>query len=178
VLASVLLLATTSFLDHRGCFHYRGNDWQRFDKHTTVVTRVVSGDVVQIRASSGEDTVRLLGVYAPTGDGHWSRESGDYLRGRIEGQSITLRLDGTETRGKDGLLLAYVYVRDAENVNLEMIQLGHAYAYRLQTHSIYRQFEQAEDEARAKRRGLWNDFKDEQMPDWRKRWLSERRRAR
>ena len=89
--------------------------------------------------------------------------------GASTSKPVTLRLDATQTRDKYRRLLAYVYVGDAENVNLALVRDGHAYAHRVFTHSLRRQFEQAEDEVRRKGTGLWADVTDEQMPAWRQR---------
>ncbi len=37
------------------------------------------------------------------------------------------------------------------------------------------QFEQAENEARKKGRGLWSDVTEKQMPPWRQKWLAKQR---
>lgn len=185
IFSALLLLALSTLLDRVGLFRYRGDDWANFDRQAVVVTRVIDGDSVRIRLSpaSPEVPVRLLGIDAPemtiqggTGPPHWGPESAAYLRGSIEGKTVTLRLDTTQTRDKYRRLLAYLYVGDAENVNLALVREGHAYTHRMFTHSLRRQFEQVEDEARGKSRGLWAGLREPQMPAWRQKWLAERRR--
>ena len=78
---------------------------------------------------------------------------------------MTVRLDATQTRDKYRRLLAYLYLDDTENVNLALVRDGHAYAHRMYPHAQRRQFEQAEDEARGKGRGLWAEVTEPQMPD-------------
>ena len=179
--AALLLLAVSTFVGRFGAFGYRGDDWAKFDGKEAVVSHVVDGDTVRVRVppNSSEDTVRLLGIDAPETTGqspaHWGREATAQLRAKLEGKSVTVRLDATQTRDKYRRLLAYLYVNDTDNVNLALVRDGHAYAHRVFPHSHRRQFEQAEEEARAKGRGLWAEVTEPQMPDWRQRWLTERR---
>src|SRR4051812_38752418 len=182
VFAGLFLLALSVVVGRSGC--YRGDDWTTFDKQAAIVSHVIDGDTVRIRIGpdSTEETVRLLGIDAPeithgpaTQDAYWGPESAAYLKGLVEGKSVTLRLDTTQTRDRYQRLLAYLYERDIDNLNLRLVRDGQAYAHRLYPHSMIRQFEQAEDEARGKQRGLWADLREEQMPAWRRQWLTERR---
>jgi endonuclease YncB( thermonuclease family) len=176
----IALLSLSVVLGRLGPLRYRGDDWRDFDQQRVTVTHVVDGDTVRVRLSSAapEETVRLLGIDAPeishaSGEGsHWGLQAAEYLKGIAEGRSVTLRLDSTQTRDKYRRLLAYLYLGDTENVNQSLVRDGHAYAFRTFPHSQQRQFEQAETEARGKRRGLWADLTDEQMPPWRQAWLS------
>ena len=190
VFAGLALLALSTLLDRFGVFNYRGDDWSHYDRQPVVVTAVIDGDTLRVRrsATADEEPVRLLGIDAPEmrpDDGgatpdHWAAEATAYLRRVVAGSggTVTLRLDSTQTRDKYRRLLAYAYVGDAENVNLTMVRDGHAYAHRLFPHALRRQFEQAEDEARGKGRGLWADVKEPQMPAWRQHWLADRRAQR
>jgi endonuclease YncB( thermonuclease family) len=177
VVSLLLLFGLVVTLDHRGCFRYRGDDWTTFDRQPVTITNVIDGDTVESQSSSGHhETVRLLGIDAPdVPDGYWSAESKQALTERLDGISVTLRLDSTQTRDTQGRLLAYLYRGDADNLNMELVRDGHAYAQRSEIHSMVRQFEQAEDEARGKRRGLWAEVRDDQQPAWRQRWLADRR---
>lgn len=180
VIALLLIFGLVVTLDHRGCFRYRGDDWTAFDKQPFTVIKVIDGDTVEGQSSSGRhETVRLLGIDAPDApDRYWAEESKRALAERVESKSVILRLDSTQTRDTTGRLLAYLYPGDAGNLNLELVREGQAYAQRLEIHSAVRQFEQAEDEARGKRRGLWAEVRDDQQPAWRQRWLADRRARR
>lgn len=71
-------------------------------------------------------------------------------------------------------MLAYVYVGDSDNLNLDLVRDGEAYADRRFRHSMRPQFERAEAEARKANRGLWKEVTEAQMPPWRRDWLSRR----
>jgi micrococcal nuclease len=185
-LGFVLLLLLSLILDRAGVFGYRGDDGARFDRHEALVTRVVDGDTIHIRTSEGvEATVRLIGVDAPEMNSHnnrppdhYAEQATKYARARLDGKTIRLRLDDPQTRDRYGRLLAYVYLNESDNFNLDLIHDGEAYAYRRYPHTFSAQFETAENEARKKRRGLWNDVTESQMPEWRRKWLAELRAER
>ena len=184
--AAFVLLALSAVLDRAGVFRYAGNDWRAFDHKQFVVTKVVDGDTLDVRpAGGGEETrVRLIGVDAPELRSHdtagrpdfWATDARDYLKRRAAGKDVTLRLEQTDTRDRYKRLLAYVYVGDSHNLNLDLVRDGHAYADRRFPHSMRAQFERAESEARRARRGLWKDVQESQMPPWRRQWLDGRSR--
>ena len=183
-LSGLLLLATSAALDRAGCFRYQGDDWRTFDHHAFLVTHVADGDTIVVRPTGGgaETRVRLLGIDAPelhsSDNGgrpdHWASEARRYTASRVEQKPVTLRLEQTETRDRYRRLLAYVYVDDSDNLNLDLVRDGQAYADRRFRHSMRSQFERAENEARKTRRGLWKDVSESQMPPWRRDWLDRR----
>jgi endonuclease YncB( thermonuclease family) len=185
IFGTVAFLGLSVFFDHLGAFGYAGDDWRHFDHNSVVVTRVIDGDTICVRGLNGsrETHVRLLGVDAPElhlmtthVPDYWADRARSYAAARMTGKTVTLRTEPTETRDRYGRLLAYVYLTDSDNVNLDLVHDGQAYADRRFKHSLRGQFEQAENESRKKRRGLWEQVKEDQMPPWRQRWLAEWKR--
>ena len=183
--AAFVVLALSAVLDRAGVFRYAGNDWRAFDHKEFVVTHVADGDTLTVRPPGGgaETRVRLIGVDAPelnSRDGgrpdFWATDARDYLRRRADDKRVTLRLEQTDTRDRYKRLIAYVYVGDSHNLNLDLVRDGHAYADRRFPHSMRAQFERAENEARRAKRGLWKDVQESQMPPWRREWLDGRPR--
>jgi micrococcal nuclease len=184
--AGFVLLALSAVLDRAGAFRYSGNDWRAFDHKQFVVMHVADGDTLTVRPPGGGDEtrVRLIGVDAPELNSRdngnrpdfWAADARDYLKRRAAGKDVTLRLEQTHTRDRYRRLLAYVYVGDSHNLNLDLVRDGHAYADRRFPHSMRAQFERAENEARRARRGLWKDVQESQMPPWRREWLDGRSR--
>ena len=84
---------------------------------------------------------------------------------------MTLVLEPLDTRDESGHLLAYVYLSESDDLNLDLIHDGQAYADRRRGHSRHAAFEQAESEARKKSRGLWSEVTIEQQPRWRQEWF-------
>lgn len=179
--AGLLLLGATAILDRVGLFRYPGDDWRAFDQKTFVVSHVADGDTITVRPPGGgaETRVRLLGVDAPELHSRdekgkadfWAQDARRYMVTRVEHKPVMLRLEQTETRDRYKRLLAYVYVNDSDNLNLDLVRNGQAYADRRFRHSMKGQFERAEREARKARRGLWKDVTESQMPPWRRDWL-------
>jgi endonuclease YncB( thermonuclease family) len=179
ITATLVILLLSILLDRLGAFGHPGDDWANFDRQAVRVSSVMDGDTIRITSPGGvdEEKVRLIGVDAPeveTRD-YWADRATQYTTVRLAGRDVTLRLDGTQTRDKYGRLLAYVYVTDADNLNLALVRDGQAYADRRFAHSLRSQFESAEAESRKKGQGLWKDVRDDRQPPWRQRWLAERR---
>jgi endonuclease YncB( thermonuclease family) len=120
----------------------------------------------------------LAGVFAPAGGAYWHEQSELALVERAGKGPLVLRLETTQSRNPAGDLLAYAYLPDASLLNLELIRFGQAYADRRSAFAQRPQFEQAENEARQKKRGLWRAVTEEQMPVWRQDWLRKRRQKR
>lgn len=177
----LVVLAGALAGDRLRLFRYQGPDSDDFDKRTFAIASVVDGDTVRIRpVGGGEETrVRLIGIDAPElhpqgrAADYWAVESTEYLKRRLAGGTVIVRLEPLEQRDRYGRLLAYLYVNETEMVNLEMVREGQAYADRRFKHSHKREFERYEAEARKKRRGLWEGVLPEQMPEWRRRWEAE-----
>jgi micrococcal nuclease len=159
------------------------DDWAAFDHQSFMVSKVVDGDTLHIRRPLGGDEtiVRLLGIDAPemhdpttNQPAHWARQASSYLRARAQDKVVTIRLEPIATRDKYERLLAYVYLSDSDCVNLDLVRDGQAYADRRFRHSYKPQYEQAENEARTKQRGLWKNLTEDQMPPWRRVWVHER----
>jgi micrococcal nuclease len=180
--AGLIVLALSAALDRFGAFRYQGDDWRNFDQKTFVVTHVADGDTITVRPTAGgpETRVRLLGVDSPelhsrddpNHADYWAQEAKRYTVTRLEHKAVTLRLEQTETRDRYRRLLAYVYVNDSDNLNLDLVRDGQAYADRRFRHSMKWQFERAEGEARKAGRGLWKGVTESQMPPWRRDWLA------
>ena len=157
-----------------------GDDWASYDRRSFIVSRVIDGDTLDVAPAAGAKPtrVRLLGVDAPemhtdAGAEHWADAATRYASARSSGKLVTLKLEPTQTRDRYGRLLAYVYLSDAESLNLALVRDGQAYADRRFKHTMRFQFEQAETAARKKGTGLWKDVRPDAMPAWRQRWLKD-----
>lgn len=185
LLAGLTLLLGTAVLGN-AWQHYRGGDDRtRFDRHFFVVRSVMSGDRLALDpADAGGEalTVQLLGVDAPDvaepgqPSPHWAADAYRGLREQTQGRRVLLALPALAARSPDGTLPAYAFLdgddaESATSLNERLVADGHAYADRRTSHAMRMRFEQVEDEARGKRRGLWKDVRDDQQPAWRQAWL-------
>jgi endonuclease YncB( thermonuclease family) len=176
VIAGVLLLGLTVVLSHAGLLGRGTDDWSQLDRRPVHVIRVLNGDTLLVRSPLGDElTVHLVGIAAPEEGSYGSAEARQALVSRAEGKDVLLRLEPTQTRDPGGALLALVYPADADDLNIDLIREGSAYAERRRSYSMQPQFEQAENEARQRKRGLWRGMTDERMPAWRREWLAAQR---
>jgi endonuclease YncB( thermonuclease family) len=175
----VVFIVIAAISDRTGLLGYAGDDFSRFNHRSFRVVDVVDGDTFHIMVDDRPIPVRLLGVDAPDPpSSHWSAESTRYTTARLKDRTITLRLDGTQTREADGHLLAYVFITDTDNLNADIVRDGQAYADRRVKHTFHSAFEQAENEARKKHRGMWKNLSDDMQPPWRQAWLRALRERR
>lgn len=123
------------------------------------VARVLDGDTFD--CTDGR-RVRLLGVDAPelshqgSTPEHFADESTEWLRSRIEGQSVTLKF-GPERTDRYRRTLAWIYDTENRLINRDLLAAGSAkllpdFGLPLELEPELRS---AEAEARIARRGLW-----------------------
>ena len=121
------------------------------------VRQVIDGDTITV---SGVGVVRLIGVDAPekTGSYRESEPFGDAatkcLKALVDGQIVRLEYDGPR-KDQYNRTLAYVVLPDGRTANEEMIRAGFAETYRRFNFARKPQFQAAEREAKAAKRGMW-----------------------
>ncbi|RMG18511.1 MAG: hypothetical protein D6731_01835 [Planctomycetota bacterium] len=125
------------------------------------VTKVIDGDTFEV----GKWRVRLLGVDTPESV-HPSKpvewygvEASEHLKKLLTGKRVRLEpeLGQALDTGAYDRTLAYVYLEDGTDVNLEVVRGGYGRSYHKYPCKRRAEFDAAEAEARAARRGLWND---------------------
>ncbi|HTI49382.1 MAG TPA: thermonuclease family protein [Planctomycetaceae bacterium] len=126
----------------------------------TFVRRAVDGDTLLLEDGR---RVRLLGVDTPetkregTPVEPWGPEAHDFTARLVEGRLVRLEFD-RERHDKYDRILAYVYTDD-KLLNEELLRagLGRALLKFPYSDAMKRRFRKAEQEARAARRGIWNE---------------------
>lgn len=131
------------------------------------VTRVVDGDTFVFVAdgSTGEEKVRMLGINTPESVDPrrsvqcFGREASAFAKRLLEGRRVRLEEDvQADNIDKYGRFLRNVILEDGRDVNLFLVQEGYAQAYLSFPLSKTRkaQIRQAEAQAKAEEKGLWN----------------------
>lgn len=129
------------------------------------VTKVVDGDTFWANGGTDKDVkIRLIGIDAPetrkTGRkeiGYYGEEAKDYLMTLLSGQLVRLVGD-VDSLDRYGRTLAYAYLEDGTFVNAEMLKKGYAVVLTIPPNVKHVDlFQRLQTEARAKRRGLWNN---------------------
>ncbi len=125
-----------------------------------MVARVVDGDTLEM---DNGDIIRLLGVDTPEtkhtqkGVEYFGPEASALVRKLALSNTVTLKYDKNDQKGKYGRLLAYVYLPDGRMLNALLIAGGYGFATPEYSFSQKEAFVELEAEARAQGLGLWSD---------------------
>ena len=126
--------------------------WPEKNTHESKSMRVVDGDTLVL----DDKRIRLFGIDAPEMKQSCSRETGKYLCGQAAKEALTDFIGAQpvtcEERDIDkyGRMVAICYVGSTE-INKWLVAQGHAVAYKNYTD----RYNDAEEEARAAKRGIW-----------------------
>ncbi len=112
--------------------------------------------------------VRLDAIDAPELGQPFGQASKKALSGKVFGQDVVVTV---KTRDKYGRTVGHVLI-DGRDVNREMLEEGMAWHYKKYDKNV--RLSRAEGEARAAKKGLWQDR--EPVPPW--DWRKAKRRAR
>jgi endonuclease YncB( thermonuclease family) len=126
------------------------------------VTRVLDGDTIDVELASGSVNVRLYGIDAPEKNQPGGAEAKLTLAKLVDGKTVLLEPFKQDRYDR---MLATVYIGE-RNINLEMVTLGYAWAYRQymkRSNSILCAMEFA---ARKSHLGLWSRPKSEWVAPW------------
>ncbi|MFN8375416.1 MAG: thermonuclease family protein [Anaerolineae bacterium] len=93
---------------------------------SAVVTRIIDGDTIDVRIGDVGYRVRYVGVNTPESDEPCYSEATDANAALVEGQTVTLVQDVSNT-DRYGRLLRFVYV-GSTFVNAELVREGYAEA--------------------------------------------------
>lgn len=124
------------------------------------VVGISDGDTLTCLQNRTELKVRLLYIDAPESSQPFGNKAKQALSSLAFKKQVMLQSTGYD---KYGRVLAVVYDRKV-NINLKLVEQGMAWAYR-QTQPIY---EQAQEQARSRKIGLWNDLRPVEPTEWRK----------
>ncbi len=116
------------------------------------VVRVADGDTITVLAAGNvQEKIRFHGIDAPEKGQAFGKAAGRFLSGLVAGRDV--RVEYTK-RDQYGRIVGKVFVDDRD-INIEMLKAGFAWHYKhFDSNPIYAK---AEEEARAARRGLWQD---------------------
>jgi len=119
---------------------------------TAMVTRVIDGDTIDVTINGQPYTVRYIGVNTPERDEACYREATNANAALVQGQTVRLVKDVSET-DRYGRLLRYVYVGPIF-VNQALVEQGWAEAASYPPDTAYEStFQQFEIEAANAQRG-------------------------
>lgn len=114
-------------------------------------TRVIDGDTIDVLLSSGRIRVRLHGVDAPERDQSGGAAATAWLTQQLQDRQVLLEPVSQDQYDR---MVAVVHVGD-RNINRDLVQAGHAWAYRRYLRRGDAGLCVLEEEARRKSAGLW-----------------------
>jgi len=150
-------------------------DFEKYHEKTFTAIRVVDGDTIDISIPDGESDhtrIRLWGVDTPEtksskfGVMYFGPEAADFTSRLVLEKPVCVYLEKDRTRGKYGRLLAYVQLPNGQFLNEVLLAEGFAYADLRFRHSFYNKYKQLEAVARGQKKGLWQNVKRHQLPEW------------
>jgi micrococcal nuclease len=129
------------------------------------VVRTVDGDTIHVRLVSGIEKVRYIGIDTPEvhhptrGEEPGGRAATEVNRRLVGDRAVRLEPD-VQTRDRYGRLLAYVWVKGPDGVeimvNAELVRLGYAAVLTVPPNVRHAElFRKLAAEAREQHRGLW-----------------------
>lgn len=135
------------------------------------VNRVADGDTVYIKDDEGKEArVRLLGIDAPESKQAYGVQSAEHLKRNLRDAGYHVQVI---YRGRDqyGRIIGKL-VADGKDLNLDQVRTGNAWVYRNYLRDLQpgdkNLYLNAEENARAKRIGLWADPNPQNPRDWRR----------
>ena len=152
------------------------NDVEKYEGRKFEVANIVDGDPLDIDIADGKyehTRVRLLGIDTPeTGGGKtaemdYAAEATEFAQALALGKRVIVILDSkSPTRDRYGRLLAHLELEDGRVVNEELVGGGFAYADLRFANDRFDEYVRLQAEAKAQKKGLWNQVKTEQLPKW------------
>jgi micrococcal nuclease len=133
-------------------------------RETGRVTRVIDGGTIEVLINDQAYHVRYIGMNTPETNHYWFQQATDANRRLVEGQTVYLEKDVSET-DRSGRLLRYVYLEDGTFVNAELVKLGFAQVATYPPDVKHQDlFVQLQGKAREAGRGLWGPTPTEVPP--------------
>ena len=127
------------------------------------VVRVADGDTITVLSTSTtQHKIRLHGIDAPEKKQAFGNASRKFLAGLVANREVRV---AWSKRDRYQRILGTVFV-DGKDVNLEMLKAGYAWHYK--KYDSTPAYAQAESEARAAKRGLWQEKNPTEPEEFRK----------
>jgi endonuclease YncB( thermonuclease family) len=134
------------------------------------VERVIDGDTISVLTTGYERLrVRLYGIDTPERGQAWGAEATAALRGMVDGREVELDVLDVDRYSRQ--VAVVTTAGQGENINLRLVQEGHAWVYGryCEVADLCRLMAQAEEEARSRGAGLWSQPEPEAPWDYRRR---------
>ncbi|HMG89378.1 MAG TPA: thermonuclease family protein [Chryseolinea sp.] len=128
------------------------------EQQTGKVVKVVDGDTFDLM-SDKKIRIRMFGIDSPERGQSFSVKAKEFTAGLIAGKEITVTIINKDRYGR---FVCDVYLDNGTSVNAEIVKAG--YAWHFTRYSNDDELVRLQEEARASKRGLWQDSNP--VPPW------------
>ena len=128
------------------------------EQQTGKVVKVVDGDTFDLM-SDKKIRIRMFGIDSPERGQSFSVKAKEFTAGLIAGKEITVTIINKDRYGR---FVCDVYLDNGTSVNAEIVKAG--YAWHFTRYSNDDELARLQEEARASKRGLWQDSNP--VPPW------------
>jgi micrococcal nuclease len=126
------------------------------------VVAVKDGDTIEVMHLGQAERVRLAGIDSPETGQPFGTSARQLTAVLAFGEDVTVKCAGKDRYGRT---LGEVFLKDGRSLNKELVKAGMAWWYREYSSDV--EMGKLEEEARAAKRGLWNDSNPIAPWDWR-----------
>lgn len=120
---------------------------------TAIVTKVIDGDSLEVKAGRKTYEIRLYGIDAPEYDQPYGSKAKKLVKTTILGK----RVDITPVEWDKYHRLVAIVERDGQSVNKRLIKSGLAWYYpRYCTKKVCRSWKQEEKDSRKRKKNIWS----------------------
>jgi endonuclease YncB( thermonuclease family) len=124
------------------------------------VVGVVDGDNIEVLHDNRRQRIRLNGIDCPEMGQAYGANAKQATSELVFGKEVTLHTHGKD---KSGRTIADVLLPDGSNLNQRLVREGWCWWYQKHAPKDHA-LKQSEQEAKAAKRGLWND--PDPLPPW------------
>jgi micrococcal nuclease len=124
------------------------------------VVAVLDGDMIEVLHENRRQRIRLNGIDCPEMGQAYATNAKQATSELVFGKEVTVHTHGMD---KHGRTIADVLLPDGSNVNQRLVREGWCWWYQKHAPKDHA-LKQSEEEARAAKRGLWND--PDPLPPW------------
>jgi micrococcal nuclease len=152
------LILVIAFLSAFAPYPVRGQTPSGHVPQPLKVLKAHDGDTVTLMINGKLRKTRLIGIDAPEMNQRpWGRRAKEHLIAILNQTDWTATMEtDVVTTDKYGRLLVYLWTKDKEFINEQMIRDGYAVMFTIKPNTIYAdRFKIAEQYARREKKGIW-----------------------
>jgi endonuclease YncB( thermonuclease family) len=129
------------------------------------VIKVYDGDTITILVDGKKEKIRFYGIDAPEKKQSYGIESRDFVRSKIMGREVKVKVVNTDRYGRK---IGKIYYKNGRYLNFESVKGGHSWWYEYYSRNEH-DLKSAQEQAKRSRKGLWREKNPVNPYEWRKK---------